>query len=203
MHWQSVEELEEDKRSSAKFEKSQRRIEHVRRWEKLRAQRTPIALSSLGIIEPQAVRSAKQSEEWEELEMAVDSGASETVLPEEDLPSIELKEGEAKRKGVQYEVADGTLIPNLGEKSFVAVSEEGSLRKMRVQVCDVNKALLSVRRVTQAGNRVVFEQDGGWIEDKRTGQRMWMKEKDGQYLLKLWVRRSGEIPEAGFTRQGQ
>ena len=47
--------------------------------------------------------------------MAVDSGASETVLPEEDLPSIELKEGEAKRKGVQYEVADGTLIPNLGE----------------------------------------------------------------------------------------
>ena len=85
----------------------------------------------------------------------------------------------------------------------MAVSEEGSLRKMRVQVCDVNKALLSVRRVTQAGNRVVFDEDGGWIEDKVTGQKMWMREKDGQYLLKLWVKRSGEPPQAGFMRQGQ
>ena len=58
------------------------------------------ALCSLGIIEPQAVRSTKESGEWEKLEMAVDSGASETVLPEDDLPSIQLKEGEAKRKGV-------------------------------------------------------------------------------------------------------
>ena len=121
--------------------------------------------------------------------MAVDSGASESVLPEEELPSVRLTEGEAKRKGVKYEVADGTLIPNLGEKSFVAVSEEGSLRKMRVQVCDVNKALLSVRRVTQAGNRVIFDVDGGWIEDTSTGQKKWMREKNGKHILKWWVKR--------------
>ena len=114
-----------------------------------------------------------------------------------------MQEGEAKRKGVKHEVADGTLIPNLGEKSFVAVSEEGSLRSMRVQVCDVNKALLSVRRVTQAGNRVVFEEDGGWIEDVASGERMWMKQKDGMYLLKLWVKKGGVAPQASdFMRQG-
>ena len=135
--------------------------------------------------------------------MAVDSGASETVAHEGVLQSISIEEGEAKRKGVQYEVADGTLIPNVGEKSFVAVGEDGSLRRMKVQVCDVNKPLLSVRRVTAAGNRVVFEEGGGYIEDKTTGEKLWMREKDGMYILKLWVRRGGSKPEAGFTRQGR
>ncbi|MDA8584227.1 hypothetical protein N9L68_08320 [bacterium] len=135
--------------------------------------------------------------------MAVDSGASETVAQEGVLDSIPLVEGEARRKGVQYEVADGTLIPNLGEKEFIAVGECGALRKMKVQVCDVNKPLLSVRRVTQAGNRVVFEEDGGYIEDKVSGERMWLREKDGMYLLKLWVRKGAEQNPQGFSRQGR
>ena len=134
--------------------------------------------------------------------MAVDSGASESFTPEEALRSVEMKEGEAKRKGVRYEVADGTLIPNLGEKTFVAVSEDGFLRQLRMQVCDVNKSLLSVRQVTQAGNRIVFEDNGGWIEDKTTGQHIWIKEKDGQYLLKVWVKKGGVAP-SGFSWQGQ
>ena len=136
--------------------------------------------------------------------MAVDSGASETVLAEEMLETVEVREGDAKKRGVQYEVADGTLIPNLGEKVFVAVGENGSLRRMRAQVCDVNKALLSVRRVTQAGNKVVFEKDGGWIEDGATGEKIWLKERDGMYILKLWVKRGGNAPTAkDFTWQGQ
>ena len=66
--------------------------------------------------------------EWEELDMAVDSGASETVVGEGMLRSVAIKEGEALRRGVQYEVADGTLLPNLGEQEFVAVGEEGEMR---------------------------------------------------------------------------
>ena len=62
------------------------------------------------------------------LKLAVDSGATETVIGEDMLTSIELKEGEAFRRGVQYEVANGILIPNLGEKSFVAVGEGGQNR---------------------------------------------------------------------------
>ena len=169
--------------------------EHLRNWDS--------KVNSLGIVEPQSVRSTQiNGDEWEEIEMAVDSGASETVAPEDCLSSLALQEGEAKRKGVQYEVADGILIPNLGEKAFVAVGEEGSLRRMKVQVCDVNKALLSVRRVTQAGNRVVFEENSGYIEDVQTGEKMWLKEKDGMYILKLWVRKDGKAP-SGFTRQGR
>ena len=69
----------------------------------------------------------------------------------------------------------------------MGTSEEGTERNMTAQVCDVNKALLSVKRVVKAGNRVVFDEDGSYIEDKQTGEKMWMEENNGMYILKLWV----------------
>ncbi len=58
---------------------------------------------------------------------------------------------------------------------------------MRVQVCAVNKALLSVSRMVQAGNRVVFDQKGSYVEDIHSGEKMYMYEKGGMYMLKMWV----------------
>ena len=71
----------------------------------------------------------------------------------------EVKESVASRRGVEYEVANGVRIPNLGEKKFKGESEEGVARAITAQVCDVNKALLSVRRVVEGGNKVVFEKN--------------------------------------------
>ena len=129
--------------------------------------------------------------EWEALDMAVDSGASESVVSDEMITSVGTVEGDAMRKGVRYEVADGTLIPNLGEKQFVAVSDGGVIRQMKAQVCDVNKALLSVHRVVQAGNRVVFSSQGSFIQDEGIGEKMPLEEKEGMYMLKLWVKAQG------------
>ena len=120
--------------------------------------------------------------------MAVDSGASETVVSEDMISSAELKEGPASRRGVQYEVANGIRIPNLGEKKFIGTSEEGIRRHITAQVCEVNKGLLSVRRMVQAENTVVFTKNGSYIEDDRTGERMHMEERNGMYMLKLWTR---------------
>jgi hypothetical protein len=67
-----------------------------------------------------------------------------------------------------------------------------------MQVCDVNKSLLSVRRVTGAGNRVVLEKDSGYIENTTTGERIHLAMKEGMYMLRMWVARSAQ---PGFTRQ--
>ena len=48
--------------------------------------------------------------------MAVDSGASETVINEEMVQSAELREGVASRHGVEYQVANREEIPNMGKK---------------------------------------------------------------------------------------
>ena len=43
--------------------------------------------------------------------------------------------------------------------------------------------------MVQAGNRVVFEPSGGYIEDTHTGERIHMKESGGMCMLKMWVQR--------------
>ena len=153
-------------------------------------------LKILETIEPEGLCHVDVQGGWVEFELAVDSGATETVVSEEMLTMVETKPGAASKRGVEYEVANGVRIPNLGEKKFMAETEDGVVRSITAQVCDVNKALLSVKKVVAAGNRVVFDDGGSYIEDKSTGERMWMIENNGMYMLKLW------IPKQPFPRQG-
>ena len=74
---------------------------------------------------------------------------------------------------------------------FLGISDEGLKKAVKAQVCDVNEALMSVRKMAKAGNRVVFDEEGSYIENKSTGRRMWMKEENNVYVLGLWVRTPG------------
>ena len=77
----------------------------------------------------------------------------------------------------------------------MGVTENGVARGMTAQVCAVNKTLMSVSKIAKAGNRVVFDDEGSYIEDKVTGERLWMTEVGGMYSIKLWVSRNSS---AGF-----
>ena len=146
---------------------------------------------SINLLEthaPSGLR-AVQNGEWEEFELIVDSGASETVVGEEMIKSAETVEGPMSRQGVEYEVANGIRIPNLGEKRFVGVSAENVHRRLVAQVCDVNKGLLSVSRVVRAGSRVVFDPSESYIEDIESQERMYLEERNGMFMLKLWTKR--------------
>ena len=87
------------------------------RVESKKEKKEAMKVSSLGIRMPEGLKSMEEAPEWEVLEMAMDSGASESVVNDEMLLRVEALEGEAMKKAVQYEVADGTLIPNLGRRS--------------------------------------------------------------------------------------
>ena len=179
--------------SLASYCKSKRRQGDVKRErrEKQRPTMEAGAVRMFRTIEPEGIHAMGQSREWEEVEMAVDSGASETVMGPEMLEGVETKESLASRRGVEYEVANGIRIPNLGEKQFKGITDEGLPRNLRVQVCDVNKPLLSVSKIVQGGNRVVFDGSGSYIEDKASGERMWLQEKGGMFMLKMWVKNDG------------
>ena len=139
------------------------------------------------IIEPEGFNAVQVGGAWEEIEFALDSGATETVVPEDALQAVETREGAASRRGVEYEIATGTKIPNLGEKRFESVSEGGSVRSITAQVCEVNKALMSVKKVMSSGNRVVFDDEGSYIQSKTTGEVMWLREDKGMFMIKLFV----------------
>ena len=137
-------------------------------------------------------------DEWVEIDVKIDSGATETVMPEDTLRGvIDLEEGPAFRSGTEYEVANGKTIPNLGQQRFVGYTEDGLANEVTAQICAVNQTLMSVSKVVKRGNRVVFDSDGSYIEHKETGARTWMEQDGGMYSVKMWVsRRSTE--DVGF-----
>ena len=119
-------------------------------------------------------------------------------MPEKTLAGvIDIASGPAHLRGVEYQVADGTRIPNLGERRFVGYTEDGAANGMIAQVCAVNETLLSVSKLTKKGNRVVFDDDDSYVEDKATGQKTCMTEDGGMYTLKMWVSKQSTA-EAGF-----
>ena len=84
----------------------------------------------------------------------------------------------------------GSASPIWANK-FVAHTAEGVQRNITAQVCEVTKALLSVRRLVENGHRVVFDPTGSYIEDCQTREKMRMEEKNGLYLMKVWTKTSG------------
>ena len=49
--------------------------------------------------------------------------------------------------------------------------DDGNAKEVTAQVCAVNKMLMSVSKVTSKGNRVTFDDDGSFIENKETAER--------------------------------
>ena len=56
-------------------------------------------------------------EEFVQIDMMVDSGATETVMAEKCLDGvIDISEGAALKRAIHYDCANGSQIPNLGER---------------------------------------------------------------------------------------
>lgn len=72
--------------------------------------------SFLGVMtlrQPKGTILALVPQDWGEIELTVDSGASDTVMPEGTCPLISLLESVGSKAGYEYEVANGEGLPNL------------------------------------------------------------------------------------------
>jgi hypothetical protein len=109
--------------------------------------------------------------DWEEVKITVDSGAVDTVGPRTLGKGIPLVETEASKQGKYYRAANDTKIAIHGKKNICGYTAEGTKIGIDVQIADVKKTLGSVRRICEAGNRVVFDEDGSYVENKSSGER--------------------------------
>ena len=105
--------------------------------------------------------------------------------------------------GAYYTAANGERIDNEGQKIPTLATSEGVIRKMTFQVCKSSKALGSVSKICQAGHRVIFDGDGSYIEDKKTGEVLWLVEKDGLYVLPATYAPPSWKPEDGGQPSNQ
>ena len=138
---------------------------------------------------------------WEILSVTVDSGAADSVMPESKCCQYEVVDTPKSLAGSNYSGADGSAIPNLGERTIDVVTEAGNNAKMRFQVCPVTKALGSVSKMVRNGHRVVFDDEeygeGSYIQDRRTGQKTYLRQENGVFVLDVWVKPKQPV----FSRQ--
>ena len=104
---------------------------------------------------------------------------------------------------VTYEIANGDVIPNLGEKNFPIITQEGTLRGYSTQVADVSKPLQSVRHLYKTGHVTVFDGPDSFIVNKYTGEVNDIVDDGINYLMNMVIvpRAEFNAVQQHFTRQ--
>jgi hypothetical protein len=133
---------------------------------------------------------------WEKIEAVIDSGAAESVAPSSMAPWVPVQPSEGSKRGLVYMSASGAKLPNQGEKQFSMMTSEGNWAEATFQVADVTRPLCSVTKVCDKGNRVVFEANGGYIENLATGVCTSFARQNNVYVMDMFV----EEP-SGFAGQ--
>ena len=102
----------------------------------------------------------------------MDSGACDTVMPEELCKGIKVEDSAASKEGVVYETAGGDQeIPNLGQRKCLLMTLGAKQpRRITCQVADIHKPLLSVSNVCGAGFECRSGKAGGVLRYLQTGE---------------------------------
>ena len=100
--------------------------------------------------------------------------------------------------GMEYEVASGESIPNLGERRCELWTDGAySAKAITMQVADIHKPLLSLSRCADMGYESQFGATHGCLIDRHTGEVIPLQRRGNLYILRAWVRAA----TAPFGRQ--
>ena len=124
-----------------------------------------------GDSEDGGIHHVHDHEMWEEVCAIMDSGAADSVAPPAIARCVPIKESKGSLAGQKYFTADGSRLPNQGEKTVLAYTAEGKPVKMVYQIAEVTKPLNSVGRICDKENVVAFGKSGGYILN------LWTHEK--------------------------
>ena len=109
---------------------------------------------------------------WMQIEVTVDSGACDTVMPLSAC-SFKIIPSFQSKNEMEYEVANGASIPNLGERRCLMLTPGAQeVKRITFQVANVHKPLLSVTRAADAGYDCLLTDKGGWLIPREGGEKV-------------------------------
>lgn len=142
----------------------------------------------------------RQNGPWEGVHCIVDSGACNHVGPPELGKDFPLQETNASRDGQCFMGADGSKMRNLGCKDIFATTDFGEQLGARVQIAEkVKRTLLSVGKLVDSGNSVVFNSENSYIYNKASGESTPIYRENGVYKMNLWIPRNQYDPFSTVT----
>ena len=105
-------------------------------------------------------RDGPEGSNWCRVDFIVESGASDNTLPVGVLPGIPMKPPQGLKN---FALADGRIIPNLGQKVVQMAFQCGLVLTGTFSVVYSAKPLLSVGKMTNLGHTVNMTPEGGQI----------------------------------------
>ena len=106
---------------------------------------------------------------------------------EEAGKAFEIDETQASKNGWYYSAANGSPIKNYGQRSLTGFTDEGFPMEAAVQIAEVKRNLASAMKIVKAGNRIVLDEAGSYIEDKKTGRAIQVQTENGDFQFEIWV----------------
>ncbi len=94
---------------------------------------------------------------WEIIQVQIDSGAIDTVVPREIAKAVDMRETVMSKIGIGYGAANGNNIKNYGEKKIVGYIDDGEGVSWRMQCADVKNVLRSLHKLNMGGKVVVLD----------------------------------------------
>ena len=152
-----------------------------------------LGISLLQQVTRSGISTVQRPDEWAMIDVAVDPGACVTVMPSALCPGITIVENDLCKNGVEYEVANGESIANLGERRC-EVMTIGSMipESIVVQIADVHKALPSITVCSDIGYDCYLSKEGGSLRDRLTGEVILLGRRGSLYTFKMWVRQAAD-----------
>ena len=121
-----------------------------------------------------------------EIDVTIDSGACDTVMPIRLCPHSSILQTEESRKGLEYEVTNGETIPNAGERHLLLLTEDSQqMKTITFQCADIHKPLLSVSRCADLGYLCILGKEGGELVDEITGETIPLHRRGTLYVMRV------------------
>ena len=138
------------------------------------------------------------------IEAVVDSGATNSVAKKGVFRGA-VKPSAMSKAGKGYQGPDGGRIPNHGQTDVSFEPDEGHKCGLTFQIADVERPLIAVSHLSEAGNEVRLWKTGGEVTHLASGRKIKIQRKGGVYVMRMWVYPADKESDASasFPRPGR
>ena len=113
----------------------------------------------------------------------------------ETAKAFELKPTVSSKAGLNYAAANGTEIKNHGQRIIRGLTGDWVPVESAAQIAEVKRNLASAMRIVKAGNKIVLDDEGSYIENKATGRKIAVETENGDFEFEIWVPKAKSVIE--------
>lgn len=128
-----------------------------------------------------------------EVDVTVDSGAAASMWPSQVLKGYKVYPTAEVLNGTPYRAANGEHTVEKGLAVPLVQLENGTIKRMICCAGPVHKRLTAAAEICAHGNRIVLDDDGSFILNKRSGEVTPIRKKGNTYIMHVKVLRPSAV----------